>query len=72
MYNRYVRLAQSNQENPFALEEKNGLTTKPQAYFDTDIYKASREIKKMQKIDSNILSFWYDDTLKKPLQIDRV
>ena len=31
----------------------------PQSYLDTDIYKVSREIKKMQKISSNILTAWY-------------
>lgn len=31
-----------------------------QIYLDTDIYKASREIKKMQKLNSNILSTWYE------------
>lgn len=35
----------------------------PQIYIDTDIYKASREIKKMQKLTSNILSSWYEDAL---------
>ena len=33
-----------------------------QIYLDTDIYKASREIKKMQKLNSNILSTWYEPT----------
>lgn len=28
------------------------------------IYKASRKIKKMQKLSSNILSSWYEDTQK--------
>lgn len=37
------------------------MTRLPQIYLDTDIYKASKEIKKMQKLSSNILSFWYDD-----------
>ena len=32
----------------------------PQEYLETDIYKASREIKKMQKLNSNVLTTWYD------------
>lgn len=32
----------------------------PQTYLDTDIYKASGEIKKMQKLSSNILTTWYE------------
>ena len=31
-----------------------------QEYLETDIYKASREIKKMQKLNSNVLTTWYD------------
>ena len=32
-----------------------------QDYLDTDIYRASRQIRKMQKIQSNILTFWDDN-----------
>ena len=32
----------------------------PKDYLDTDIYKVSREIKKMQKLKSNILTTWYE------------
>ena len=39
-------------------------------YLDTDIYKASREIKKMQKLSSNILTSWYEDTLHKRTKIE--
>lgn len=39
----------------------NELATKPKLYLSTDIYAASRELKKMQKLNSNILSAWYDN-----------
>ena len=44
----------------------NELDLLPQNYFDTDIYKASKELKKMQKLSSNILTTWYcvDNTSK--------
>ena len=29
-------------------------------YYDTDIYKASRKIKQMQKLNDNIIATWVD------------
>lgn len=46
-------------------EEITALTKyprKPIVYLGTEMYRASREIKKMQKLYTNILSFW-DDTV---------
>lgn len=42
-------------------QASNQLALMPVPYLDTDIYKASREIKKMQKLRSNILSTWPSD-----------
>ena len=39
---------------------KNEVALKPQIYLETDIYKASYEIKKMQKLNSNVLTTWHD------------
>ena len=46
-----------------AIRENNDkkLSVKPKLYTSTDIYKASRELKKMQKLQTNILSVWYDN-----------
>ena len=41
--------------------DDNELAIKPKLYLSTDIYAASRELKKMQKLNSNILSTWYDN-----------
>ncbi len=41
-------------------KKKNEITLPPQKYLDTDIYRASREIRKMQKLASNILTVWYE------------
>lgn len=41
-------------------EPKEEMTLLPQNYLETDIYKVSRELKRMQKLDSNILTIWYD------------
>ena len=41
-------------------KKKNEVSKLPQEYLETDIYKASREIKKMQKLSSKVLTTWYD------------
>lgn len=62
LYAKYTKLLKENSKNLPALEkdENNSLAVLPQSYLDTDIYRASREIKKMQKLDSNILTTWYE------------
>lgn len=41
--------------------KRNEVILQPQKYLGTDIYRASREIKKMQKLTtSNILTVWYE------------
>ena len=67
IFDEYVKFLKEDSENPLALKQEANLTILPlpQIYLDTDIYKASREIKKMQKLNSNILSSWYEDTLHK-------
>lgn len=70
IFGEYVKLLKGNSENPLALKQQTNITVLPQTYLDTDIYKASREIKKMQKLSSNILTFWYEDTLHKRTKIE--
>lgn len=50
-------------------KEKNGRKAE-EFYFDTDIYRASREIKKMQKLEKNILTTWPDLSEKDFLEIE--
>lgn len=69
IFGEYVKLLNGNGENPLAPKQQTNVAILPQTYLDTDIYKASREIKKMQKLHSNILSSWYEDTLHKKPQI---
>ena len=68
IFDQYVKLLEGNSENPFALKKQTGIVPSPHKYFDTDIYRASRELKKMQKLSSNILSSWYESTLFKNQQ----
>lgn len=70
MFSEYVKFFKGNSENPLALKQQTNVTTLPQKYPDTDIYKYSREIKKIQKLNSNILSAWYEDTLHKSPRIE--
>ena len=62
MYVKYMKLLKSGSENLHMLSKgvRTELSVLPQIYLSTDIYKASREIKKMQKLHSNILTSWYE------------
>lgn len=62
LYARYAKLLKENSKSLPFLEkyENKSLALLPQSYLDTDIYKVSREIKKMQKLSSNILTAWYE------------
>ena len=70
LFGEYVKLLEGSKENILAIKQETDTALLPQLYLDTDIYKASREIKKMQKLSSNILSFWYEDALSKKPQIE--
>lgn len=59
LYTRYTKLFKENSKDVPVLE-KHDLATLPQSYFNTDIYKDSREIKKIQKLTSYILATWYE------------
>lgn len=70
IFDEYIKLPKDNSENPLALKQQTDVAILPQMYLDTNIYRASREIKKMQKLSSNILSVWYENTLHKRPQIE--
>lgn len=70
IYGEYVKLLEGNRENPLAPKQQTDIALLPQEYFNTDIYKASRKIMKMQRLSSNILSFWYGDALPKKPKIE--
>ena len=38
----------------------NEVSELPLKYLETDIYRVSREVKKMQRINDNILTAWYE------------
>lgn len=70
LYNQYLSLVAVDDKNLLVIKENTEVSFLPQEYLDTDIYKASREVKKMQRLSSNILVSWYEDSLPKRLQIE--
>lgn len=70
IFGEYVKLLKGSSENPLALKQQTNIAVLPQTYLDTDIYKVSREIKKMQRLRKNILTSWYEDTLHKRTKIE--
>ena len=61
LYANYLKLIEGEKLNPLVVKQtKKETLLFPQEYLETDIYKASREIKKMQKLNSNVLTTWYD------------
>ncbi|MCM1245062.1 MAG: metallophosphoesterase [Roseburia sp.] len=68
LYVGYIKLLTENPEGLSVLKndgndangENGELALLPKDYLDTDIYIVSRKIKKMQKLNSNILAVWYE------------
>ena len=66
LYANYQKLIEVKRTNPLMPKQKQTeLALLPQLYLDTDIYKASREISKMQRLGSRILTIWNEILLKK-------
>lgn len=67
LYHNYLKRLIEKGESHFRIESnrKEELDMTTDIYLDTDIYKASREIKKMQKLSSNILSIWCEPIQKR-------
>ena len=66
LYANYQKLIEGKKTNPLMPKQKETeLALLPQIYLDTDIYKASREISKMQRLGSKILTTWNEALLQK-------
>lgn len=66
LYLNYLKLLDNKSETSIALRRSDtDLVKSPKRYLDTDIYRASREIKKIQKLHSNILSTWIEPPVNK-------
>lgn len=65
LYQNYKRLLGNDKSNALIVKgQSTEITLKPTYYPSTDIYKASREIKKMQRLNNGILTVWHDDNRK--------
>lgn len=61
LYDNYTKLLNDKTENALTLiRSEKELTNGAQVYLETNIYRASREIKKMQKLSANILGVWQE------------
>lgn len=63
LYANYLNVIQGDSKSQLTFTYAKSIK-KAQTYLETDIYNASREIKKMQKLQNNILSVWLDTSLK--------
>lgn len=62
LYQKHNEYLTSEDKRVLSIRNDNDkkLLVKPKLYTSTDIYTVSRELKKMQKLETNILSVWYD------------
>lgn len=62
LYDNYKKKLGTNESNALIVKgQPTDIILKPTYYPSTDIYIASREIKKMQKLTNGILTVWYTD-----------
>lgn len=66
LYANYLNLLNEKTENALVIHDNTGKEPDvvSNIYLDTDIYKASLEIKKMQVLNSNILATWHEPRQK--------
>ena len=64
LYGNYQRMIEEKKENVLMIKqeskESEELEKKQGLYLERDIYKMSREVKKMQKLNDGILTVWLD------------
>ena len=70
LYSNYLKAIEKKRENCLILRQPRNEISSPQEYLETDIYKASREIKKMQKLGSKILTSWYENASVPNLMVE--
>lgn len=65
LYDNYQKKLGNSQPNALMIKgQPTEIILKPTYYPSTDIYKASREIKKMQRLNNGILTVWHNDNRK--------
>lgn len=68
LYGEYVRLLGNGEQNLPALRTQKAPCMVPEVCTDTEAYSVSRIIKKMQKLESHVLSYWDEKALQQELQ----
>ena len=71
LYSNYLKAIETSGDNPLATRtqmQESDLTT--ESYLSTDIYRASREVRKMQRLHVNILTLWYEIKANHEKQIE--
>ena len=63
LYENYKKLISSDEKNALRIRNAKAISEKPTVYLETDIYKTSRKISELQKVNSNILVKWYAHVL---------
>ena len=62
LYKNYTKKLGTDKSNALIVKgQSTEIILKPTYYPSTDIYKASREIKKMQRLNNGILTVWHDN-----------
>lgn len=65
LYENYQKLLGNSESNALIIKgQSTEIILKPTYYPSTDIYQASREIKKMQRLNNGILTVWYNNDKK--------
>ena len=70
LYANYEKALQSPNKSDMSVIGNSLISTETQSYYSTDIYRESRYIKKMQRLEHHILSIWDDDLLQTATILD--
>ncbi len=65
LYLNYLKQLKNKSDTAIVALKGSSIVKAQQFYLDTDIYRASGEIKKMQRLSSKILSIWIEPETKK-------
>lgn len=70
LFRRYSKMLEGSCDNSLLPLQCADPAIPPHLYLNTDIYRASREIRKMQRLYSNILSCWHEEVLPQTHKIE--
>ena len=65
LFDKYMSLLSSGEDTALSVIKDEAIIAKATKYHGTDIYRESRIIRKMQKLNNNLLVIWEDAALRK-------